>query len=149
MNHLKGLPFEMLLTYADGPQALGELARFVVQPRWPAHRTLVFYAGGNRPDSFIVDSARAVAGAFERYYCTDMEEDRRGRAPGEVAGLLAHGLRASGVPETAIVVEPSSRKAVEQALSQMQDGAMLVVESYHHAQVMAALKRRFADWDWV
>jgi len=66
-----------------------------------------------------------------------------------VAGLLAHGLRASGVPETAIVVEPSSRKAVEQALSQMQDGAMLVVESYHHAQVMAALKRRFADWDWV
>jgi cyanophycin synthetase len=140
MNWIHGLPFALLLTFADGPVALAELASLIRGKSFPAGKTLVFYAVGNRPDSFIVDSASAVAGSFDRYVCCEMEEDRRGRQVGEVAGLLAVGLRDSGVSETAIQIEPSDSAALASALEGTAPDALLVVVNYHYPKVMACIR---------
>ena len=75
-------------------------------------------AAGNRPDAFIMASARAVAGGGSLYVCTDYYQ-LRGRAPGEVARLLAQGLEDAGVPRGRILVvsplEEAMRVAVEGA----------------------------------
>lgn len=140
MNWVKGLPFDLLITHADGPQALSELARFVSRHSPDTPKSLVVYAIGNRPDQFILDSGRVLAGVFDSYTCTDMEEDRRGREPGVIAALLAEGLRQGGVPELAITQEPSSRVAVEKALRETLPGALLVIESYHFEKVITAVR---------
>lgn len=141
MNFIPGLPFQLLLTWADGPQALQELVRFVQGSHRDQGKTLVFYSIGNRPDDFIIDSAKAVAGGFTRYVCTEMEEDLRGRRPGEVADLLARGLREAGVPDDAIWIELSCEAANRHALSSTPAGALLVIETYHHEKVMAAVRK--------
>ena len=136
MNFVSGLPHALLLTWADGPEALAELASFIRVGGFPDRRTLVFGAVGLPSDDFIVESGRAVAGAFTRYVCCDMEEDRHARAPGEVAHLLARGLRDAGVPDSAIVVEPASRQAWRRGLLEARAGELLVIESYRHVRVM-------------
>ena len=141
MNFIPGLPFQLLLTWADGPQAWQELVRFVQGSHGDQHKTLVFYSIGNRPDDFIIDSAKAVAGAFNDYVCTEMEEDLRGRQPGEVAHLLARGLREAGVPDDAIRIELSCEAANRHALANTPAGALLVIESFHHEKVMAAVQK--------
>lgn len=140
MNFIAGLPFRLLLTWADGPQAYAGLARFVLNGDMPNDRTLMFCAVGNRQNEFITASARAVAGAFTRYVCTEMDEDLRGRPGGEVAALLAQGLRQAGVPEQAIVVEPSSDAACRRALAVTPAGALLVLATYRSDMAMAAVR---------
>lgn len=141
MNFIPGLPFQLLLTWADGPQALQELARFVQGSLRDQDKTLVFYSVGNRPDGFIIDSAKAVAGGFTRYICTEMEEDLRGRQPGEVAHLLARGLREAGVPDEAIRIEPSCSAASRDALATTPAGGLLVIESFRPRNVMAEVRK--------
>ena len=136
MNFIPGLPFQLLLAWADGPLAMQELAGFVQGSHGRQHRTLLFYSVGNRPDSFILDSAKAVAGGFDRYVCTEMEEDLRGRKPGEVAQLLARGLREAGVADDAIRIELSCSAASREALATTPAGGLLVLETYHHENVM-------------
>ncbi len=140
MNRITGLPFELWLSWLDGPQALTELRNFITNHSKSERKSLVFYAMGNRPDAFIRDSAVAVAGAFDHYFCTDMEEDRRGRDIGEVASLLAAALSQAGVADSCIVTEPSTTQAIEAALRAMPAGGTLVIGSYHPEKVMATVR---------
>ena len=118
MNLYRGLPYSLLLTEADGAVPMGALANFVAGFAVSGERRLMLCAAGNRPDAFIMASARAVAGGFSLYVCTDYYQ-LRGRAPGEVARLLAQGLEGAGVPRGRILVvsplEEAMRVAVEGA----------------------------------
>lgn len=147
MNHIEGLPFDLILTWADGPIAFGELARFVGRQAPSQSKTLVFRAAGDRQDIFILETARAVANAFDRFICCDIEKDLRGRAPGEAAHLLAEGLRRGGVPQSAIDVEPSSTRALEKALRTTAGGALLVVvtAAAEAQQAMATIRSIWPD----
>ncbi len=144
-NRISGLPFDLWVAWCDGPEACTEMSRLMSRIGGDVIGHLVIYAVGNRPDAFTRASADAVAGAFDRYYCTDMEEDRRGRAFGEVAGLLADSLRKAGVADSAIVVEPSSSAAVKRALAEMPAGGMLVIQTYHPDTVMASVRAMWPD----
>ena len=146
MNFIPGLPYPLLLFTADGPQALAGLAGFARINPWQrpenSRRTLVFNAAGNRPDGFITASAKAVAGAFSHYVCTEEEEALRGRRPGEVAHMLAQSLRDNGVPASAITVELSNLKAYRDAVANTPAGALLAIESYQIENVMDAVRQR-------
>lgn len=140
MNRVSGVPFDLWLSWADGAVALREIRSFMGQFRSSGLRSVVFYTVGNRPDCFIRDAARALAGAFDRYYCTEMEEDRRGRPSGEVAALMAKALRESGVPASSIAVEPSTAQAVQSAVRQTPVGGELFISSYHTLKAMEAIR---------
>ncbi len=141
MNRISGVPFELWLSWSDGPLALKELSTFIDARRYDGgSKSLVFYIVGNRPDDFIRASAQAVAGTFDRYYCTDMEEDRRGRPVGEVAALLADSLRQSGVPESRTVVAPSTTRVIREALESTPPNGLLVIASYRPDKVMTLVR---------
>ena len=84
---------------------------------------------GNRPDSFIVDMAMVVAGAFTDYICSDWE-NLRGRPAGEAAGLLARGLREVGVADTQINLAASHDEALDLALARSSAGDLLVMVTF-------------------
>jgi cyanophycin synthetase len=140
MNFLPGLPYEALLTWADGPQALSGVADFVRSRDVGGRKLLMFCAVGNRPDAFVLDSARSVAGAFDAYICSDWR-DLRGRQPAEVARLLSRGLLRSGVPQDRITVAQSHEAALQVAFARSAPGDMLVVVTYGEDKPLEAARR--------
>ena len=126
MNFLGEFPFKVLLTWADGPKAMKELASFL--NRYPAEgrRHLAVCNVGDRPDDFILGMTRAVAGLFDSHICFDWA-DLRGRAPGELAALLARGLLESGVHPAAVTVVSDYRAALHAAFKCPEPGDFLVV----------------------
>lgn len=140
MNFLPGLPFEVLLTWADGPQALSGLAAFVRRRNAGGRKHLMFCAVGNRPESFVLDSARSVAGAFDSYICSDWS-DLRGREPGEIARQLARGLLESGIHEDVVTVAQSHDHALHEAFTRPSQGDVLVVVTYGDDEPLKVAQR--------
>jgi cyanophycin synthetase len=146
MNFLPDLPFKALLTWADGPEALSGLAAFVRSQAIEGRKHLMLCAVGNRPESFVLDSARSVAGAFDAYICSDWR-DLRGREPGDVARLLSRGLLESGIPGDAVTVAQSHERALRLAFTRPAPGDMLVVVTYGEDEALkAAQRRRSVQW---
>jgi cyanophycin synthetase len=129
MNSYEGLPYDVLITWADSPQAMSELAHYANQICVDGNKNIMFCAVGNRPDWYLLDTARFAAGSFHRYICSDWD-DLRGRPPGETAQLLALGLLESGVPADCITVAPSHDEALHMAFELSHPGDMLIVVTY-------------------
>ena len=55
------------------------------------------------------------------------DEDRRGRAPGEIARIIGEGLMQGGMDASRISVVPDEAEAVERAVQGMGDGDLTVV----------------------
>jgi cyanophycin synthetase len=136
MNLFEGLPYRVLCTSADGSEAMGELVRFVRQLKIGGRKLALVTAVGNRPDAFLRDTGRAMAGGFARQVCSD-RRDLRGRAPGEVARLLAEGLRAGGAQEDAIELATDASDALDRAHAMARPGDLLVLISYDAEEVWA------------
>jgi cyanophycin synthetase len=132
-NHIAGLPFDVLLTWADGSPALRELvAQLDQEPRPKARRHLYLTVPGNRSDEWTVEMGRTAAGHFDHYWCADMSE-RRGRAEGEMAALMAQGLREGGVAEDAITCLSGDQREVGNMLGQVEPGAHATLIIYETA----------------
>jgi cyanophycin synthetase len=128
-NWINDLPFGVVLHWADGSTALGELMASLDQEPASGRRQLFLTCPGNRSDEWIRDLGKTAAGRFDRYCCADMR-DLRGRAPGEVPALLAEGLRGGGVAEDLIASPEASEGAIIAVLKTMQEGEMLVIVTY-------------------
>jgi cyanophycin synthetase len=129
MNFFGGLPFNVLITWADGPQAMSELAHYANQICVDGKKNIMFCAVGNRPDWYLLDTARSVAGTFHGYICSDWD-DPRSRPPGETAELLARELSRNGVTADSITIAPSHDAALQIALEQSHPGDMLIIVTY-------------------
>ena len=129
MNFVEDLSYQLCITWADGPVAMRELAHFINGLKVLGKKRLMFCSVGNRPDSFIVDMAMVVAGAFTDYICSDWE-NLRGRPAGEAAGLLARGLREVGVADTQINLAASHDEALDLALARSSAGDLLVMVTF-------------------
>jgi cyanophycin synthetase len=140
MNFIPGLPYEVLLTWADGPQALSELATFVRRRNAGGRKHLMLCAVGNRPEPYVLDSARSVAGAFDSYICSDWS-DLRGRESGEIAGQLSRGLLERGIPRSIITVAQSHEDALQEAFTRPSPGDMLVVVTYGEDEPLKVAQR--------
>ena len=67
----------------------------------------------------------------------------RGRAPGEVPGLIADELRRAGLPEAAVATSPGELPAVAEALDWARPGDMLILMLHQdRAGVEDLLRRR-------
>jgi cyanophycin synthetase len=129
MNTMEGLPFKLWATWAEGPAAFAALAQLA--SRIPARRkTFMLSMMGNRPDLFLRETAgaAAAAGGFDDFICSDAVE-LRGRPPGEVAQLLATGLRDQGVSDDRITVVSHHSDAIAAVVSRIQPDDLLIVVS--------------------
>jgi cyanophycin synthetase len=129
----------VLLDYAHNAAAVAgllELARNI-----PArHRIGVIAAPGDRRDQDIRGLGRQAA-ALDRVVVKE-DEDRRGRRPGEVAGLLRAGLHEGGMDEDRIEEVREEAAAVERALEIAGDGDLVVVLADHVRDILELLQPR-------
>ncbi|MEP6633585.1 MAG: Mur ligase family protein [Luteimonas sp.] len=119
---------EVVVDYAHNPDGLNGLLH-AVGAEQRAHRLGILLGhAGNREDADL----RAVATMAARFrpelaVLKDSGGYERGRAPGEIAGIMREALRQSGVADEIIAVEPDEVAASRLALAWARDGDLLVL----------------------
>jgi cyanophycin synthetase len=129
LNLHHDLPFTALVDWPDGPEASAELAAVARSLVVAGKRVLLLTGVGNRSDPFILASAEAVGGHFDRYICSNYS-DLRGRAADAVPSLLRSGLMRQGIAAERIVCIADFAKALEQAIAAAAKDDLLVVASF-------------------
>jgi cyanophycin synthetase len=131
----------VLVDYAHNPQAVEGLME--VATRLEARRRIgVIAAPGDRRDQDV----RTVGRLCARLDHVVLKEDDnlRGRAPGEVAALLAEGLVEGGLPRARIETVLAEPDAVTHALGLMQDGDLMVVLAADVSTVLQRVRPRIS-----
>jgi hypothetical protein len=97
---------------------------------------------GDRDDGAIRDLARAaLALRPDRVVAKEMDAYLRGRAPGEVPGIIADELRRAGLPESAIGTAPGEVAGVRAALDWARPGDLLVLALHQERKGVEELLR--------
>jgi len=117
----------LFLDYVHNPHGMAALATAL--ERFPARRRLVLLGqAGDRDDTAIRELARgALALRPDRVVLKEMDAYRRGRAPGEVSGLMTAALIDAGYPRESITAAPTELDAVRAALAWAEPGDLLVL----------------------
>ncbi len=126
LNVYDELPFKVILDYGHNPAAVGAMAEMVRRMDVNGRRLCVLSAPGDRRDEDIEAIARNAAGSFDEFIVR-RDDARRGRAIGEVTGMLRAGLIAGGVEEGKITVIEDEQEAIDAALARGRAGDLLVI----------------------
>lgn len=144
-NFYQNLPYSLLISHADGAQALHELVNFVERLEIKGNKTLLLCSVGDRSNTFIQNMANEVAGKFSNYICTNYYKLRGERKAEEVPNLLAKVLLDNGVPKEQIQVELSNKKAINLAYQNIEADDLLVDNLYYSTIDTQWLKQRKLD----
>jgi UDP-N-acetylmuramyl tripeptide synthase len=110
-NLIEGFPVRLLFDFAHNPPALACAVAAIDRLEVEGRRMCAVSFAGNKTDTQIRASARAVAGHFDRYVCYEDDSYRRGRPVGEGAAVLRSGMIAAGVPADRISIALSCAEA--------------------------------------
>jgi UDP-N-acetylmuramyl tripeptide synthase len=143
---------QVFLDYAHNPDGLHGLLQVANSTRGAGRLGLVLGQAGNREDDDIRALA-AVAARFQldRVWLKDIGgEYMRGRAAGEVAGILRDELLRQGLPDSALVVCLEETLAAREAMSWAQPGDVLVLPIHEPAarDAVVALLDRLQAGSW-
>ncbi|HEX8849487.1 MAG TPA: cyanophycin synthetase [Gemmatimonadaceae bacterium] len=115
----------VIIDYAHNVAAIGALMEFV--GALPAKRRIALLGmPGDRRDDDIRAVAR-LASSMDQVIFKEHDAYRRGRAPGEVAALMADALAAAGFPRERIATFLEEDEAVVHALGTMQPGDVVAI----------------------
>ncbi|MBA3495864.1 MAG: Mur ligase, partial [Gemmatimonadales bacterium] len=139
---------QLVIDYAHNPHGMAALARMVAA--MPARRRLVLIGqAGDRSDDAIRELARsALAIRPDRVVLKDMEEYRRGRAPGEVPRIMAEELVRHGMPVEAVSQPGSEIDAVRDALTWAEAGDVLLLTVHQDRDLVLELLARLRAAGW-
>ena len=117
----------VFVDFAHNPHAMAAIASLTAA--LPARRRLVAFAqAGDRTDELLRESARgAWALKPERVIISELPRYARGRAHGEVYGILRDELLRCSCPSEDIVHAQTEMDALEQALQWAQPGDLLIM----------------------
>lgn len=119
---------------------VGSLGRIKVSGR----RVCMFETPGNRPDWHYTELGEILGPHFDHFVCYELEQYRRGRAPGEIGELLKAGLVRAGVSPDRIDTAQGYGDATER-LSQVvgkNDLVVILMPSVH--QYMPIFREHFS-----
>jgi cyanophycin synthetase len=131
----------IVVDYAHNPHGIAALAAAL--DRVPSTRRLVMIGqAGDRDDEAIREMARtALALRPDRVVAKEIDAYLRGRAPGEVPGIIADELRRAGLPEEAVATSPGELSAVREALEWARPGDLLVLALHQERRQVEELLR--------
>jgi cyanophycin synthetase len=117
----------IVVDYAHNPHGFAALAAALEGV--PSTRRLVMLGqAGDRDDEAIREMARtALALRPDRVVAKEMDAYLRGRAPGEVPGIIAEEVRRAGLPGSAVSTSPGELAGVQDALEWARPGDLLVL----------------------
>jgi UDP-N-acetylmuramyl tripeptide synthase len=139
---------KVLVDYADNPHGMEALAAAAAGV--PSKRRLVMLGqAGDRSEQAIRELARSVMALRpDRVVAKEMERYLRGRAPGEIPGILADEFRRLGLPEDRISAGDLEIPAVEKALLWARPGDLLILAVHQHRPLVEALLDRLREAGW-
>jgi cyanophycin synthetase len=114
----------VLIDYAHNAHGLAALCDLVRQMR-DNRLTLVLGLPGDRRETDIRESVRAVAGTFDRIIIRQ-DFDLRGREDGEVPAIIKDELLAAHVSPDRIEMYPDEHEAMQHAVAEAQPGDLIV-----------------------
>jgi cyanophycin synthetase len=114
----------IMLDYGHNPDAFKSVCRMT--SLWQGRRvTGIVGVPGDRADSIVVEAGRAAAKGFHRIIIKE-DKDLRGRAKGEIAGILCEAIKEEAPDhECSIVLNES--EAIRYAIESMTEGEIVVV----------------------
>jgi UDP-N-acetylmuramyl tripeptide synthase len=139
----------VVVDFAHNPPGMAALAD--IAAALPARRRLVAVGqAGDRDDDAIRELARAAhALRPDHVVVKEMEKYRRGRARGEVPGLLIAELRRLGVPDAAISTAADDLGALRGALRWARPGDLLLMTIHVDQQAALGLLDRIRRDGWI
>ena len=137
-----------IVDFAHNPHGLAALTDMACA--LPARRrAIVIGQAGDRDDASIREFARAAwALRPDRVFIKEMDHYRRGRAEGEVPGIIAGELRRLGAGADTLVHCHSEAEAVRAALVWADDGDLLLLTTHEERDEVIALLERLAAAGW-
>lgn len=131
----------IVVDYAHNPHGLTALAAALDQV--PSRRRLVMIGqAGDRDDDAIRELARtALTLRPDRVVAKEMDAYLRGRARGEVSGIMADELRRAGLPAEAVATAPGEVQGVREALEWARPGDLLVLALHQERREVEELLR--------
>ena len=135
----------VLVDYAHNAAAVEGLMELV--SHFPARQRIgVLGAPGDRRDEDIRALGRTAAatGHLDRAIIKE-DEDLRGRDPGEVAALIADGLRQAGLPDEKIVVIPTETDAVTRGIDLVGEDDLMFILADKVPKMLALVRERTGD----
>jgi cyanophycin synthetase len=137
----------VLVDYAHNPDGLSGFLSVANQLRGSTSRLgLLLGHAGNRKDADIAELARVAAGFNPQLVVVKEDEAHlRGRAPGEIPGLIRRELLRLGMPESALAVRNTELEAAQFALDWGQPGDVLALPLHSpsaRAAVVAILEKK-------
>lgn len=128
-----------MIDYAHNPAAIAGLVEYVA--RTPAGRRIcVLTVPGDRRDEDIRESGRLCA-KFD-YVILKEDDDRRGRARGEIAGLLREGLIDGGLDPSHIEIRHEESDAINRGLDMLGRDELLVIHADRVPATLDAVRKR-------
>jgi UDP-N-acetylmuramyl tripeptide synthase len=128
LQHWRREGVEVLLDYAHNPDGLGGLLGIARSLAPQGRLGLLLGQAGNRDDDAIRELARtAAAAAPDRIVLKDLPDFLRGRAPGEVPGLLRQELARAGLDPDCLLTEPSEVEAARGLVEWARPGDVVVL----------------------
>jgi UDP-N-acetylmuramyl tripeptide synthase len=117
-----------LLDFAHNLAGIASIAELVAGLTRVQGRLVSFGMAGDRSDEDLLALARALlAFAPRRVILREQEHYLRGRALGEVPGILAAGLAAGGFAGTSVSNVHDECEALDSALAEAQAGELVVL----------------------
>lgn len=124
-------PWQVVLTWGDGPEAIRSLARYAISKTEEfssGRRVLLLTAPDTRTDAFLKQVGQSCQG-FD-LVITAAWFERRGREPHEVPALLAEGIRSLGQQGPAVIELGVETEAVASLAKLLQPEDFCVVCSF-------------------
>lgn len=125
-NVYEDLPFTVVVDHAQNVPAMQKLCSAVRTLSCPGRKMLLLRGLGNRTDREILDLARASAGEFDVYVCSNFFQ-LRGRRPEEIPDLIEHGLLEQGVKRESVLKIPDAHEAIDRLREMAGDGDTVVM----------------------
>jgi UDP-N-acetylmuramyl tripeptide synthase len=117
----------VVVDYAHNPHGFAALAA-ALEGVASTRRLVMMGQAGDRDDEAIREMTRtALALRPDRVVAKEMDAYLRGRAPGEVPGIIADEVRRAGLPEDAVSTSPGELVGVRDALEWARPGDLLVL----------------------
>lgn len=126
MNVYDQHPFRVIVDYGHNPPAVRAVADLVQALPREGRALGVVSAPGDRRNQDIQAIGEIAGRTFDLLFCRE-DHSRRGRAAGEVAGLLHRAAAAAGLPEARIAEVWDETEAIAAALATAQRGDLLVI----------------------
>jgi len=128
----------VMVDYGHNPHSFAAICEMA--GRLPNRRvTGVVGVPGDRNNEIVSESGRVAAAGFHRLFVKE-DLDLRGRAEGEVAGLLAQAIK-EVEPDKECRIIRDECQALEAAISELQDGELIIVFYEKLSPVLEVLRR--------